>query len=110
MTADLLEIVARSASAIGIDEALIERARIERPAQKDHGDWSSNVALVAAKAMKTKPRDLAQRIADSIEQQAVPWITKVEVAGPGFVNFYLSNAWLHEIIGAVLAEGTEYGR
>jgi len=61
---------------------------VDHPKAKDHGDYSSNVAMVLAKAQAARPRDLAQRIADSLaaEQQ---WFEKVEVAGPGFLNFHL---------------------
>ncbi len=71
---------------------------IERPADFSHGDYSSNVAMVAAKAQKINPRELAQKIADNINTQlqnqpegsALSAIEKVEVAGPGFINFRLS--------------------
>jgi arginyl-tRNA synthetase len=81
---------------------------LERPKQAGHGDFSSNVALQLAKALKRSPRDLAQAIAASIA--AGPLIEKAEVAGPGFINFRLKSATKFAVVRQVLAEGAGYGR
>ena len=83
------------------------RIGLERPARADHGDWSSNVALVNAKTAGQAPRDLAQRLAGELAATDVPHLERTEVAGPGFVNVHLSPSWLHEVLEAVLDQGTE---
>ncbi len=78
----------------------------ERPRNREHGDWATNVALVVAKGVG-KPRDVAQALADAIEPSGL--VESVEVAGPGFLNFRLSPAWLHDVVRrAALSEG--FGR
>ena len=54
-----------------------------------HGDWTTNVAMILAKELKKNPRDLAYEIISSLGDHE--WIDKVEIAGPGFINFFLSN-------------------
>src|SRR5690242_875469 len=78
---------------------------LERPSRRDHGDWSSNVALAAAKAADRPPRELAQAIAGVLERDPPPHVVKVEVAGPGFVNFHLSHSWLHDVLRDTVERG-----
>lgn len=78
----------------------------ERPRNREHGDWATNVALVAAKGVG-KPRDVAQAVVEALEPSDL--IESVEVAGPGFLNFRLSPAWLHDVVRRA-ASGTGFGR
>jgi arginyl-tRNA synthetase len=80
---------------------------LERPARREHGDWSSNVALVAAKKAGWNPRDLATRLAQVLTADPPPHVTQVEVAGPGFVNFRLADSWLHDVLTEVVEAGTD---
>jgi arginyl-tRNA synthetase len=88
--------------------ASFDEIHLERPKQEDHGDWATNAAMKNCKVLGCAPRDLAQEIARRIEKDA--HIRRVEVAGPGFINFYLSNLWMGDIVRDVLAAGAEYGR
>jgi arginyl-tRNA synthetase len=88
---------------------------VERPKQADYGDFSSNVALQAAKREKKKPRDLALELAAFISAKAsasgsLSTIDKVEVAGPGFINFKLKTGTKSDVIRRILEEGRDYGR
>jgi arginyl-tRNA synthetase len=84
---------------------------LERPARREHGDWSSNVALASAKAAGRNPRELATRLADLLTGDPPTHVTKVEVAGPGFVNFHLGPGWLHDVLREVVEQGTDqFGR
>ena len=78
-----------------------------RPARAAHGDWSSNVALVAAAAAGRNPRDLAGDLAERIGARPPAHVRRVEVAGPGFVNFFLDDGWLHDVLRQVVADGTD---
>lgn len=80
---------------------------IGRPARPEHGDWSSNVALVCAKAAGRNPRDLAEGLVERIADAPPAHLRRVEVAGPGFVNFHLDDGWLHDVLRQVVAEGTD---
>jgi arginyl-tRNA synthetase len=84
--------------------------QIEQPAHREHGDFSSNVALVCAKAAGRNPRELATQLAEALEQSPPEFVTAVEVAGPGFVNFRLDPGWLHGVVAAVVDAGDDYGR
>lgn len=84
---------------------------LERQARREHGDWSSNVALVTAKAAGRKPRELADEVCQQIAAHPPPHVTRVETAGPGFVNFWLDDSWLHDVLRDVIEGDVEgYGR
>ncbi len=92
-------------------EPLPDTIHLERPARREHGDWSSNVAMATAKKAGRNPRELAQQIADALSATPPPHVTAVEIAGPGFVNFRLADSWLHDVLGTVVAQGAEqFGR
>ena len=98
--------VAVFASEQGLDfEVAAESVHLERPASREHGDWSTNIALVTAKKASTNPRALATSIVEVLERALPNHVVSVEVAGPGFVNFRLDDGWLHDTLAAVLAEG-----
>ena len=64
---------------------------IESPADRAHGDFAVNAAMVWAKALRRAPRAIAETLLQNMQPN--PLVTKVEIAGPGFINFYLSNAY-----------------
>jgi arginyl-tRNA synthetase len=80
---------------------------LERPANPEHGDWSSNVALATAKAAGRNPRELGQQLVDHCAANLPPHVTAVEIAGPGFVNFHLGDSWLHDVLADVVEAGTD---
>ena len=85
---------------------------LERPARREHGDWSSNVALASAKAAGRNPRELARRswTSASTPRRRRTW-PRSRSPGPGFVNFHLDDRWLHDADPGVVTEaGADYGR
>ncbi|MEM9466707.1 MAG: arginine--tRNA ligase [Actinomycetota bacterium] len=90
----------------GVDP-LPDEIALERPAKRDHGDWSSNVALATAKHAGTNPRELGQALVDHLTAQPPAHVTAVEIAGPGFVNFRLADSWLHDVLTDVLDQGVD---
>ncbi|HBF36816.1 MAG TPA: arginine--tRNA ligase, partial [Firmicutes bacterium] len=80
---------------------------LEVPKDKSHGNFASNMALTLAKTVKMSPRDAAQIIIS--QAQPNPYIAKLEVAGPGFINFYLNDLWLTEVLDTIIAEKDHYG-
>jgi arginyl-tRNA synthetase len=79
----------------------------ERPRQSEHGDWATNIALAAAKG-RGKPRDIAQALVERLPGSDI--VDRVEVAGPGFLNFYLSSAWLHDVVQRAADPASRFGR
>lgn len=82
---------------------------IEIPNDSAHGDFSCNAALVSAKAFRSNPRAIAQTIADNAVLAGTVF-DKIEVAGPGFINFFVSSRWFGETVSAVLENGADYGK
>lgn len=82
---------------------------IEIPNDSAHGDFSCNAALVSAKAFHSNPRAIAQNIADNAVLDGTVF-DKIEVAGPGFINFFVSSRWFGETVSAVLENGADYGK
>ena len=83
-------------------------ATIERTRDTTHGDFASNIAMQLAKAAKRKPRELAQAIVAALPTSDL--VAKVEIAGPGFINFFVSPAGYHQELLRALDEGAAYGR
>lgn len=84
---------------------------LERPARREHGDWSSNAALAIAKGAGRNPRELAAELAAWLEENRPEHVAEVSVAGPGFVNFKLAPSWLHSVVVDAVAAGVDdYGR
>ncbi len=84
----------------------LDGVHVERPNDPDHGDFATNVALVNAKVFRRNPREVAGELADGLQ---AGFIEDAEVAGPGFVNFRVSDQVLWTEIGALLREGERYG-
>ena len=80
----------------------------ERPRNRDHGDWASNIAMRLAKPLGTNPRELAQQIADGLA--AVDGVASAEVAGPGFINIRLDAAAAGALARTIVETGDAYGR
>lgn len=85
-----------------------ELIRLEVPKDKSHGDFACNIAMVLAKPLKCAPRKIAEAIAAHLPESKD--VAKVEVAGAGFINFYLTAGWLYETMRAIEEEGEGYGR
>ena len=82
---------------------------VERPADVSHGDFSCNAAMASAKALRSNPRAIGQMIAEAAILDGTSF-EKIEVAGPGFLNFFISPAWFNETVGEVISSGSEYGK
>ena len=83
-------------------------ASVERPKNRDHGDWATNIAMQSATGFGMNPRDLAQALL--VELSLVSGIEKVEIAGPGFINITLSKAAAGELAKQIVLAGKDYGK
>lgn len=93
----------------GLDEA--PTPRLERPKAVDHGDVACNIALQLSKAWKLNPRELAQALVERLQKQPGfdQLISSCEIAGPGFINFRLSNTAKTAVVGEILSSGVHFG-
>ena len=82
---------------------------IEIPADKSHGDFAANTAMVCAKAFKMPPRKIAELLCEKIELEG-SLFERTEVAGPGFMNFFLSRKWFSDVVENVLTEKENFGK
>src|SRR5262249_39403371 len=103
----LREALRAAAPALGIDAAALPEPELYAPRAKGDGDYATNVALALSPRVKRPPRDVAQTIADAVPD--APFLRKVEVAGPGFINLFLTEEWLHEALRRLAEEGPRYG-
>ena len=88
---------------IDVPNFVIERAR-----SREHGDFATNAAMLLAKPARAKPRELAEKLVAALPANTL--IGKVEIAGPGFINFFLASGAYHAEVDRILVEGNAYGR
>ncbi|HEX6917566.1 MAG TPA: arginine--tRNA ligase, partial [Phycicoccus sp.] len=113
MTPEQLSAAIRDALASAVDAGDLtvtvpDEVRVERPRNRDHGDWSTNVALQLAKGAGMPPRDVATILASRLA--AAPGVKAVDVAGPGFLNITLDAASAGELARTIVEAGEAYGR
>lgn len=89
-------------------ESEIPEVVLEVPKDKSHGDYSTNMAMQLARIAKKAPRNIAEEIVASFDKGKAS-IDKLDIAGPGFINFYMNNQYLTKLIPAVLEAGEAYG-
>lgn len=90
-------------------EAKIPQIMLEKPKEKSHGDFAANIAMQLARVAKMAPRKIAEQIVEQIDEDKAN-IEKIEIAGPGFINFFLKQDFLYELIDTVLEQKDEYGK
>src|ERR1051325_9248740 len=76
----------------------------EHPRSEEHGDLTTNIAMVLAKRASASPRQLAQRILESLEMDST-LVDRVEIAGPGFINFHFTDKFYQHQLGEILRQG-----
>ena len=103
----LTDAVARLQASGDLPAEITPNVMIERTRDRAHGDYASNLAMTLAKAARSKPRDLAEKLVGVIKTGEN--ISKVEVAGPGFINFSLGEDAWHGVIGEILDQGSRFG-
>jgi arginyl-tRNA synthetase len=82
---------------------------LERPPRADFGDYSTNAAMLLAPVVGDQPRAVAEKLGAELERRLEGGLDKVEVAGPGFLNLHLADAWFRGALGQILAAGEDFG-
>ena len=96
-----------AASELGVDADLPEPELLPTK-KKEHGDFATNVALALASRAGRSPRDVAEAVRAAFPEAS--FVERVEVAGPGFLNIFVTNDWLYDALRDVVARGSDYGR
>jgi arginyl-tRNA synthetase len=81
---------------------------LERPRETSHGDWATNLAMVLAKPLRTKPKEIAERLRESIDLGSAG-VSKIDIAGPGFMNFWIDSARIASGVRDIIAADERYG-
>ncbi len=108
LSAAIREALAAAVDTGNLDVTVPDEVRVERPRNRDHGDWSTNIALQLAKGAGMPPRDVAQLVAGRLA--ATAGVKAVDVAGPGFLNITLDAASAGELARTIVESGELYGR
>lgn len=103
----LVEIIGKSLGQFNLDEQ--PKIQIEEPNQPEHGDASTNIAMMLARPLRNNPRAIAQQIVDALEYDEKK-ISAVEIAGPGFINFRFTEEYLFDELYVILESGADFGR
>lgn len=104
----LADAVGRLQSSAELPADLAPQIIVERTRDRAHGDFASNLALTLAKPARARPRDIAEKLLGALEPGAP--VEKIEIAGPGFINFFLGPGAWRAVLGEILEAGTGYGR
>lgn len=81
---------------------------LEVPREKEHGDFATNLAMLLARQAKMPPRQVAEVLNNHLNKEG-SWLARVEIAGPGFINFYLDSRWVYEVLPQIEEQGDKYG-
>ncbi|MFL5602306.1 MAG: arginine--tRNA ligase [Gemmatimonadaceae bacterium] len=81
---------------------------VERPRESSHGDWATNLAMVLAKPLRTRPRDIAERLRDAMRLEDAG-VSKIEIAGPGFMNFWIDAGRIASGLREIVSANERYG-
>ena len=98
---------AKNAIAAGVvKDGTLPEVQLTVPPKKEFGDFASNCAMQSARALRCNPRVLAQYIVENLD---CPYVKKAEIAGPGFINFYLNPDWVYDMLARIVEAGENYG-
>ncbi len=90
--------------------AIGEDARLERPPQPEFGDYSTNAAMLRAPVEGKPPREVAAALAEELKERMGDDVERIDVAGPGFLNLFMSERWFHRAVAAAAEQGDDFGR
>jgi arginyl-tRNA synthetase len=82
--------------------AIGDDARLERPPQPDFGDYSTNAAMLRAPSEGKPPREVAAALAEELKERLGDDVERIDVAGPGFLNLFMSDAWFRKAVAAAV--------
>ena len=99
----------KAAAAGALPAGAVVRGNVDIPKEVSHGDYASSFAMAGAKTLHMAPRAIAQAILDHLDLEG-SYFQRAEIAGPGFLNFYLGSRWYGEVLSDIEREGAAYGQ
>ena len=99
--------IADAAAAVGATPP--SEPKLERPPRPDFGDYSSNIAMLVSASLGERPRDAAERIGEELRSRLGEDLERAEVAGPGFLNLFMSDAWYRRALADMVGAGADWG-
>ena len=105
----ILEAMGRAVAKGSLPAEPIPDFKIEVPADRAHGDYAANIAMVSARTFRMAPRKIAELILESLDLSGT-YAKSVEIAGAGFINFHVSQDFYSDIVCDILDQGENYGR
>jgi arginyl-tRNA synthetase len=106
---DLRSAVTQAATALGSNGAVASSVKVERPKREGQGDYSTNMAMLLAPSLRKPPREIAEQVGAALSEVLSSDLVRFEVAGPGFVNLFLSDDWYRRALRTVLDAGERFG-
>ena len=106
LTEAILKTAKAAITAGVVKEGTLPEVLLEVPPKKEFGDFATNFAMQSARALRCNPRVLAQYITENLD---CPYVQKAEIAGPGFINFYLDPDWVYDMLAQIVEAGENYG-
>jgi arginyl-tRNA synthetase len=106
--AELSSTVSAAAAALAGD-GRVQQPKLDRPPRPDFGDYSTNAAMLLAPTLGEAPRAIAERLGDQLGTRLGAAVERVEIAGPGFLNLFMADAWYLQALAALLEAGRRYG-
>lgn len=104
----LIQEIEKSIQKAGITDE-VPAIKIEIPKDEKNGDYATNIAMVLTKIAKRNPREIASLIVENLDTEAAH-VKSIDIAGPGFINFYLDSGYLYEVIDQAIEKDTHFGR
>ena len=93
-----------------LPQAELPNYTVEIPGDTSHGDFATNAAMVSARSFRNAPAKIAAILLENMDFSTVSYVEKAEIAGPGFINFFVKDAWFAATVSGILEAGKDYGR
>jgi len=106
LTEAIIKTAKKAIEAGVVKEGTLPEVQLEVPPKKEFGDFATNFAMQSARALRCNPRVLAQYIVENLD---CSYVQKAEIAGPGFINFFLDPGWVYDMLAQIVAAGDNYG-
>jgi arginyl-tRNA synthetase len=106
---ELRSAVTQAAGALGSNGGAASNVKVERPKRDGQGDYSTNMAMLLAPALRKPPREIAEQVGAALSEVLASDLVRFEVAGPGFVNLFLSDDWYRRALRTMLDAGERFG-
>jgi len=106
LTEAIIKTAEKAIAAGVVKEGTLPEVQLEVPPKKEFGDFATNFAMQSARALRCNPRVLAQYIVENLD---CSYVQKAEIAGPGFINFYLDPCWVYDMLAQIVEAGENYG-